>query len=432
MQPYVSFVAVSRNDNHGGDLNARSQAFVSGLLNQAERHQVAVELILVEWNPPADRQSLALEYDWGRDRTYGSARVITVPREVHDTYHHGKAQPLYQMIGKNVGIRRARAELVAATNIDIIFDDDFFQKLKSKTFRRDAVYVANRTDVDRDFPYARNLDDQLGYCRGNILRQNTKYGTMNVRTGEHSQIFSTVDPKRQASALRSQMARELVKMAARFGSDHVKHQMRLNVLERSEYLAFTAKRSYYRLLNKIPQSEYVQNIVHFQENRRNVANYLQTHRSNVRENLASLKSHYQQNIDGALSRRNLVRLHTNACGDFTMTGRESWEKVHGYAEYDMYSMHIDGLMCWAAHAAGIPQIVLDDIHIYHIEHAAGSGFTPEHQEQLWQRLTARGVPYITWQELDDLISKLLNGDVDPRLAPANWGMKGIDLPEINL
>jgi hypothetical protein len=429
MQPYASFVAVSRNDNHGGDLNARSQAFVSGLLNQAERHQVPIELILVEWNPPADRQSLSKEYDWGKDRMYGTARVITVPCEVHDTFLHGKAQPLYQMIGKNVGIRRARGDLIAATNIDIIFDDDFFRKLKAGEFRKGVVYVANRTDIDKAYPYAESMDKQLAYCRSNILRLNTKYGTKNCRTGEYSQIFPEKDSRQHVKELRKKMGFAWAKMAAGYCAEHVKHQVRVNFKDRARHLAFISKRSMQTALGRVPAAEYYGNVAHYLDVRKGHRTFLEVNRSNIRDNLNSLQTHYKVQIVAGNSLRNMVRLHTNACGDFTMTDRKSWEKVHGYAEYDMYSMHIDGLMCWAAYAAGIPQEVLEDVHIYHIEHGAGSGFTPEHQNQLWDRLTARGIPYISWQELDDLIHKLLSGEVDFRLAPKTWGMKGMELPE---
>ena len=62
--PYLSVVAVSRNDNHGGRLTYRMQKFVDGFITQCKRHNVHAELILVEWNPPEDRPFLdkALKY----------------------------------------------------------------------------------------------------------------------------------------------------------------------------------------------------------------------------------------------------------------------------------------------------------------------------------------------------------------------------------
>ena len=53
--PYLSVVATARNDNHGGNLLGRMQIFVDAWINQAKRHNLASELILVEWNPPAGK-----------------------------------------------------------------------------------------------------------------------------------------------------------------------------------------------------------------------------------------------------------------------------------------------------------------------------------------------------------------------------------------
>ena len=50
--PYLSLVAASRNDDHGGNMVYRTQIFVDSFLEQCERHQLRAELILVEWNPP--------------------------------------------------------------------------------------------------------------------------------------------------------------------------------------------------------------------------------------------------------------------------------------------------------------------------------------------------------------------------------------------
>ena len=50
---YLSLVATARNDDHGGNLRGRMQAFVSGFLEQCKRFNISSELILVEWNPPA-------------------------------------------------------------------------------------------------------------------------------------------------------------------------------------------------------------------------------------------------------------------------------------------------------------------------------------------------------------------------------------------
>jgi len=145
MNPQLSVVATSRNDEHGGHLLARMQLFVEGLSEQAGRFGLPVELVLVEWNPPSDRPPLVDALRWAPNEHF-QARVITVPPEVHRTFPHADGLPLFQMIGKNVGIRRSTAPFVLATNIDILFSDELFAFLKTG-LKPNAMYRVDRHDV---------------------------------------------------------------------------------------------------------------------------------------------------------------------------------------------------------------------------------------------------------------------------------------------
>ena len=121
---YLSLVVMARNDDHGGNLLDRMQAFVSGWLSQARRYSIPSELIIVEWNPPPDRPRLVEALEWPSDLGPCQVRLIEVPAELHARFAHAGALPLYQMIAKNAGIRRARGEYVLATNIDILFSSE--------------------------------------------------------------------------------------------------------------------------------------------------------------------------------------------------------------------------------------------------------------------------------------------------------------------
>jgi len=138
-------VATSRNDDHGGNLAARMQVFVDGLAEHAERFGLPVELILVEWNPPADRPSLSEALRWSATEMF-RPQVLTVPREVHDLLDNANRLPLFQMIAKNAGIRRARAPFVLATNIDILFTDELFAFIDGG-LKPNSMYRVDRHDV---------------------------------------------------------------------------------------------------------------------------------------------------------------------------------------------------------------------------------------------------------------------------------------------
>ena len=428
MRPYVSFVAVSRNDDHGGNLNARMQVFITALLEQAGRHRVPIELVIVEWNPPPERRRIAEEYDWSAINDYCRVRIITVPQEIHANYLHAKGLPLYQMIGKNVGIRRAHGEFVAATNIDIIFDDDFFKKIADRELQKAICYVANRFDVAQPFPFSATLEEKLGYCRKHVFRLNTRWGTKNIVTGDYSKIYSRYPIFVEAGGAWINAIVGFPMLGIRVCGSYAKALTR-TAFELSDSVTPLIKGIFDCARGSISTNQFKADYGRFVELRRKHAAMLIDRMRRIPGYFVSEGTHHAEQFARIRGKRNLVRLHTNACGDLTIMDRSSWDRIHGYAEYDMFPMHIDGLACWAAHAAGIRQLVLDDVHIYHIEHAPGSGFTPEHQHQLWQRLTDAGVPYIGWRLLDELIAKLLDGSIDYRLSGARWGLEGIQMPE---
>ncbi len=175
--PYISVVATARNDDHGGNLLGRMQVFVDAWINQARRHRLPSELILVEWNPPRERQPLAAALRWPQDTGPCQVRIIEVPPEVHARYRHAAALPLYQMIAKNVGIRRARGEFILATNIDIVFSDELMMFLAARRLEKSRMYRIDRTDVRSDVPVNGTLDEQLAYCHSNVIRVFAREGS---------------------------------------------------------------------------------------------------------------------------------------------------------------------------------------------------------------------------------------------------------------
>lgn len=168
--PYLSVIAASRNDEHGGNLLGRTQIFVEAWINQAKRHNISSELILVEWNPPKDRDRLAQALRWPADTGPCRVRIIEVPPVIHLRYMHGDNLPLYQMIGKNAGIRRSRGEFLLLTNIDIVLSDELCEFLAARRLEKGRMYRIDRTDVGEAVPVNGTLDQQLAYCRSHVLR----------------------------------------------------------------------------------------------------------------------------------------------------------------------------------------------------------------------------------------------------------------------
>jgi hypothetical protein len=144
----LSVVAASRNDDHGLHLLPRTQVFIDGLADQAERFARPIELIIVDWNPPSDAKPLSDALIAPESEFFG-ARVITVPHSVHSRLAGSAQLDFYQMIAKNVGIRRASGDAVLSTNIDIVLSDRLFLKSTRPLMDR-HLYRADRADIPFD------------------------------------------------------------------------------------------------------------------------------------------------------------------------------------------------------------------------------------------------------------------------------------------
>lgn len=170
-QPYLSIIATTRNDNHGGDLLARTTCFVKGIYHQAKKFNLPLELIIVEWNPPKDKPLLKNVLPQPSKDDLVTLRYIILPENLHKEYRFHQQIPLYQMIAKNIGIRRAKGEFILCTNIDLIFSDECFKKIAEKKLKENNFYRANRCDVPKEVMNIKSIDEQLKYSEKNIINR---------------------------------------------------------------------------------------------------------------------------------------------------------------------------------------------------------------------------------------------------------------------
>ena len=96
------------------------------------------------------------------------------------------------MIGKNVGIRRARGRFILATNIDILFSDELAAFLGTQQLRTDRMYRIDRHDAMSDVPAGAPIEEQLAYCRSHLIRVNRRDGTFEV-TPDGGPVLSALD-----------------------------------------------------------------------------------------------------------------------------------------------------------------------------------------------------------------------------------------------
>jgi hypothetical protein len=508
-RPYLSIVVTTRNDNHGGDLLRRTQIFLDGLAAQSNRHSVDVELVIVEWNPPTDRAPLADVLRWPDGGRHFAARIITVPEFMHRRLANSARLPLFQMIAKNVGIRRARGDFVLATNIDVLFSDRLMSFLSSVSLDPHRLYRLDRYDAATAVPAEASVQEQLAWCEQNLVRICRRGGTLDLRSGayyriyEHTRVPLWFAPwirlSRQAWYLTRQVARRalggvrrlcwliwraarrlcwLAWRVARRGFLISRRGLRVAYPRLRRHVPPAARKALLGLagillaplrglskldqflsgLGRLPASVRTrgpgQSFRHALEvagdlGSRLILKPISTvfrllafewpHTSRrapsvrrrrigfrlrpklIAEGRAVLASAFSTVRLVFVDERARMRLHTNACGDFTLVSRAGWFKAGGYPELELFSMHIDSLFLYQAYYAGIHERFIP-YRAYHIEHDEGFKPDPRSLDRLNSRLEQAAIPQISNEQFLEWIVEMYRSRRPKFRNLENWGL----------
>jgi hypothetical protein len=432
--PYLTVVAVARNDDHGGNLLYRLQLFVSGLVTQCERFRLPTELVLVEWNPPLDRPRLAEVLDWPAGTGYCSVRIIDVPNELHNTLEYSDHLPLFQMTAKNVGIRRARGEFVLATNIDILFSDALMRFLAQRTLRPGFVYRADRFDVPAEIDPGWPIARQLEWCRTSAERVHRREGTLDLHSGE----FSWIGPPAFTTWLRSRLDHLNETGPSVEKSLGLRHLPYLRPVPHSGALGRFQDAAVTSSMLASRPGRSLARVRAFSAS--GIARLQRVISKRAQPSARSTDGELhvaQEPVDVRAIRRAWrlaavqPRLHTNAAGDFTLMSRRDWETTKGYPELATYAMHIDSLHLYSAYHSGSRERILP-FPIYHIEHGVGgSPTTGDGASAAAQAAGDAGnvMPRITDEQLwESIVVMCLTGDPLSLSQPA-WGLGDRSLTE---
>jgi hypothetical protein len=384
------------------------QIFIDGWIEQSRRHRLHSELIIVEWNPPADRAPLAEILQWPHDSGACRIRIITVPPDVHQRFRHADRLPLFQMIGKNVGVRRAHGRFVLCTNVDLLFSDDLVRFLASGRLQPYTLYRIDRRDVPASVPVGVPLAQQLSHCARHVVRINTRWGTFRTnrygalplppalwmvwvcgsrafRVALHKGWSGTLASAGRVAALFSREGRE--PRRGRFG------------------------RLLARLRSRIPRR--------WQE----ILRYFH----DLARRLGGAIASQLLVLGASVERLRLKRAHTNACGDFTLLSRDWWHRLRGYPEAEMFSLHLDSVLCHTAVISGAREVVLAGRkRLYHIEH--GAGWSLGEADRLVARIRSLGVPVLDFASYERWIDGMRR---DPSARIVNHEHWGLALEELS-
>lgn len=361
--PYLSIVAASRNDGHGGDLLTRTHLFIDGLADQCRRFGLRAELIIVDWNPPPDRPPLneALK---PAERTDSALpmRIITVPQTLHRRFAHSDKLQFFQMIAKNVGIRRAQGEFVLATNVDDLFSDELMSHLATETLSAGRFYRVDRFDVPTAPPTDVSHAERLAWCRDNAFRVARRNGRF-LR-----------DPTDPGSEFRRPLALELRRARQQY-AEILAHGDAARLKRHGRALANLATSFAERFFGG--------------------------------DNPAI---HSKAPGDFTL----LARADWEALGGYPEYETFSWN-------IDGIFLH------GAAHRGLSEEAWPPPREIYHIEHSPGSGWSPEAANLLFKRLEDAGIPRITFGEFLDVVERIKSRPREFAFNDAGWGLGGIEL-----
>jgi len=465
-RPYLSVVATTRNDDHGGFPLYRTQVFINSLVEQCDRHSLPAELVLVEWNPPADRPRLADALEWPAGKGWCSIRIVEVPNALHAQLKHSDRLPLFQMIGKNVGIRRARGEFVLATNIDIVLSDGLARFIAERRLRHGYLYRADRIDVPAEIDPEWPIERKLSFCESSAVRMNRREGSLDLRSGvfyqvshdlsfrswlRNSRLGRTICSSRPGRTLGVRWLAHArptphAGLVGRLQDWRAAQRVWDTPLRRVAWADFRTARLllYYffepvltrplaiapgirRRLREIRMSAAAE------EQSAQIAAPRARRLTGKARAFARILRRRLEPIRAAVAhvwrlQRGHLRLNTNASGDFTLMSAEDWRKTQGYAEYEMYSMHIDGLHLYTAHYYGIRERTIP-CPAYHIEH--GGGFRPEAKgdASLSSTLARRAIPEISYIEFAQLIYDMYLTHAPLVVNSEAWGFAEADLPE---
>ena len=448
------------------------------------------------------------------------------------------------MIGKNVGIRRARGQFVLATNIDILFSDELAEYLAARRLERGRMYRIDRYDAMSDVPVDAPLEEQLGYCGTHLIRMNRREGSFNVKpdgspaldardvaaldsgivlgrgwyapegylfaeifrwAGESAELLLEgppgpgralvldIEPGPSTGGGPLQLEIEVAGQPAvrqilnrrkrvrlrfaspyperlylrtkdggvrahgdprplnfrlfhadweRKGSAGASVQSLQATLHPARWTARAPKlwHAVMHLIRRlaeggplvrltVPVSPRLHRLLKFYVDGGGLTGVVRRAPALLRSFRSAPAQGDPQAPSGADPHWNSPDfLHTNACGDFTLIAREHWFDLRGYPEMDLYSMNLDSLFCFAAHYGGAREEMLSDpMRIYHIEH--GSGWTPEGQAKLFERLAAKGISFIENDEVLAMAAQMRRWRAPMIFNREDWGLAAFTLKE---
>ena len=404
--PYLSLVVAAHND---GDSAAEDFArFREAWSEESARQGLASEIIAVGWSAPEKhaRDTPAIQ----AKPNSCAMRVIEIPEEVQSHLEHSDGAPQRELIAKNAGIRRARGEYVLATSPGAVFSPELVQFLAERRLERGRLYRIDRRDVAGSAPAGPGVDELLKFAMGRVARVRAREGDYKL-AGDGLRAVEESDIVRRDAGIRlgagwHPLDREGGEPFRWIGSeaeivlrkpDAVESHLLLDVEAGPSAAGKTVLVEITDTAGSEPASAAVENRrrlrLHFPASISNAVLRLRVQGGGAALDgdarlldlrvfglswepswfLETLAAPVPEWAAGkyaisplAAQMRNPAFLHTNACGDFLLLARDDWFALRGFAEFAASPAHIEALFCYAAHHAGIQEVILrEPLRLFH-------------------------------------------------------------------
>lgn len=138
----LSAVVVTRNDNYGGNLNDRAIYCLNSLIDTFD------EVFLVDWN--SDKGPLLWDIADKIQKKDKLKHVVIDPTSAKIlTNYDPYAQVCNEVLGRNIGIRRASGDYIVSTNIDVIAPKrEDLEKAIREEFNDKTFYTISRRHTE--------------------------------------------------------------------------------------------------------------------------------------------------------------------------------------------------------------------------------------------------------------------------------------------
>lgn len=163
--PYVTFVTYGRNDGYTPSYVTRVRRAMQCLAGQLQREGLDSEIIIADWNPPADRPRLIDLLELPTALEHVSIRGLIVGSDYHNRFAGAPERGIHAGEAANVGIRRARGRFVTPKASDTFFSPQTIAMLARQDLDENTMYRIDRHDIVVDDDAIWDLGDDALLAR---------------------------------------------------------------------------------------------------------------------------------------------------------------------------------------------------------------------------------------------------------------------------